>query len=610
MNPLRVEERSVPAASRPIRLLHVHAGNMYGGVETFFRTLALHSGSEPRLTMDFALCFDDRIAGELRAAGATVHILGATRVRSPRSVRAARTTLRRILAAGEYDVVVCHAAWPHAIFAPVVRGSGAKLAHYMHDVPNKRGWIDRLASRTPPELVVCNSSFTQEAGQWLFPDVPRRMIRYPVLLGETPVPGERATMRASLDTGESSIVIVQASRMQEWKGHPLLIAALAELRSDPRWVCWVAGGAQRPSEIAYESKLRAEVARLGLQTRIKFLGQRNDVPALLRAADIHCQPNLGPEPFGIVFIEALAAGLPIVSTATGGPLEIVNDSCGVLVPPGDTRALAAALGELVDSDDKRITMSKAGPARARELCDAPSRTRDLAAQFMSLVSPPGPMDSRERASLSRGQSNDAIHSVVAAVLRAKHAHHDTIVDLGCGRGDCARNLQGMYERYIGCDVVRYDDLPRSPSIEFREVDLNRAPFPLAAASAEVVVAIETIEHVENPRALVREMARIVRPGGFIAVTTPNQISLMSKLYLVTKNQFHAFQTAPGLYPAHITALVPEDLRRIAEECGLADIEIRYTDEGRVPFSSWRWPATLGARGRWFSDNVILVARRP
>ena len=94
------------------------------------------------------------------------------------------------------------------------------------------------------------------------------------------------------------------------------------------------------------------------------------------------------------------------------------------------------------------------------------------------------------------------------------------------------------------------------------------------------------------------------------MTTPNQVSMASKLTLLTRDQFQAFQQAPGLYPAHITALLPEDLRRIASECGLVDAEIRYTDAGRTPMSSHVWPAALGARGRWFSDNVILVARRP
>jgi hypothetical protein len=77
-----------------------------------------------------------------------------------------------------------------------------------------------------------------------------------------------------------------------------------------------------------------------------------------------------------------------------------------------------------------------------------------------------------------------------------------------------------------------------------------------------------------------------------------------------KDEFLAFKEAPGLYPAHITALVEKDLRRIAQECGLVNIKFRYTDRGRIPLTAVSWPSRLGARGRWFSDNVVMVATRP
>jgi SAM-dependent methyltransferase len=359
----------------------------------------------------------------------------------------------------------------------------------------------------------------------------------------------------------------------------------------------------------YYRELVAAVERLGLESRIKFLGQRSDVPALMNAADIYCQPNIGPEPFGLAFIEALSAGLPIVTTAMGGPLEIVTPGCGALTLPSPL-AVAAAIEAYVDSDEKRKAASGAGPLRARDLCNVAVRTREFAAELADLAKPASFSDVGERALLSKGHSSGAILSVVASALREKEGHMETVVDLGCGGGDSARYLDGMYDHYLGCDVVRYDAFPNAKSIQFKHVDLNRTPYPVDSASARVVVSVETIEHIENPRALVREMARIVRPGGLIVVTTPNQLSLMSKLYLVARNEFHAFQEAPGLYPAHITALVEEDLIRIARESGLVDVEIRYTNRGRIPLTGWYWPRRAGMRGQWFSDNVVMLARRP
>ena len=88
------------------------------------------------------------------------------------------------------------------------------------------------------------------------------------------------------------VVIVQASRSQAWKGHAALADALATLRNVPGWTWWLAGGAQRPSESAFLEALRARVASGGVADRVRWLGERSDVPALLGAADVDRQANL------------------------------------------------------------------------------------------------------------------------------------------------------------------------------------------------------------------------------------------------------------------------------------------------------------------------------
>jgi len=220
------------------------------------------------------------------------------------------------------------------------------------------------------------------------------------------------------------------------------------------------------------------------------------------------------------------------------------------------------------------------------------------------------LDAGARAALSEGRSSDPVVSRVARALREIGPTFDRIVDLGCGEGAVGRTLAGLYREYVGCDVVRYRGFLESDSVRFKKADLNHPPYPVDAASADAVVSVETIEHLENPRALVREMTRIARPGGWVVVTTPNQLSIASKAWLVCRNQFQAFREAPGLYPAHITALVEDDLRRIARECGLTSIGVRYTDHGRIPFTGAHWPRRWGLRGRSFSDNVVLIGRRP
>ena len=88
---------------------------------------------------------------------------------------------------------------------------------------------------------------------------------------------------------------------------------------------------------------RIEATKLGIVDRVRFLGQRSDIFQLLSAADIFSEPNTSPEPFGISLIEALSARLPVITSACGGAVEIVDTSCGILVSPGDVAELTASI---------------------------------------------------------------------------------------------------------------------------------------------------------------------------------------------------------------------------------------------------------------------------
>jgi glycosyltransferase involved in cell wall biosynthesis len=136
-----------------------------------------------------------------------------------------------------------------------------------------------------------------------------------------------------------------------------------------------------------EAALKEQARALGIGERVQFLGQRSDVPALMAAADVFCQPNTGAEPFGLVFVEALRAGLPVVSTAMGGALEIVSAECGLLVPP-EAEAVAGALAALIDDADRRRRLGAAGPARASALSDPAGRLEELESALRGIAGRP------------------------------------------------------------------------------------------------------------------------------------------------------------------------------------------------------------------------------
>lgn len=210
----------------------------------------------------------------------------------------------------------------------------------------------------------------------------------------------------------------------------------------------------------------------------------------------------------------------------------------------------------------------------------------------------------ERAWLSDGASHGAIYRAVVDALGDRTVGA-RVVDVGCGRFGLRPAIRGA-RRYIGVDGVAYPGAPADADLVLADLD---GGLPLGDGSGDVVVSIETIEHLENPRAFMRELARIVRPGGTVIVTTPNQLSALSLLTLVVRQRFGAFQDVH--YPAHRTALLPVDLQRIAAEAGLLDVRISYTGAGRVLFTSRHYPRAVARLApRLCSDSVVLRAERP
>jgi len=355
-----------------MRVLHLSSGNLYGGVETLLVTLARLRHLCPQMEPHFALAFEGRLSKELRAAGVAVHMLGAARTSRPWTIWRARRRLSELLRQQSFDVAVCHMAWPMAMFGKTAAGRGCKLAFWAHDVLTGRHWLERWARRVTPDAVIVNSRFTANSVLQFYPDARRSVIHYPLeMRAAGPERLHRAAVRRELSVADDTAVIIQVSRMQPWKGHALHLKALSHLKaaSNKKWVCWMAGGAQRPEEEKYLRNLRQMVVQFGIDDHVRFLEQRSDVPRLLAAADIFCQPNRNPEPFGIVFIEALNAGLPVVATAMGAAPEIIDENCGLLTPPDDPAALAASLQRCVESGHWRQTLGRNGPARARALCD-------------------------------------------------------------------------------------------------------------------------------------------------------------------------------------------------------------------------------------------------
>lgn len=346
-----------------MKVLHISSDALVGGVESFLITLARNRSVDEASRHDFAFTAEGPAISTLRLAGAQVHYLGSSSYKQLKALHLARRRLDQICRENRYDVGVFH-NYPYlvAAFADVLWRRKVKLVRYFHNETHPSSRLERLVRLVHTrflDLSVFDSHFLLDR----MPQAKGTVVYYPVDR-ETKLTNEkRNEIRARFGTSSKDPLVIQACRMAERKGHTRLLKALAMLKFLP-WTCWIVGGPQKEKEVSYFDRVKRVAEELGMADRVRFLGTRNDVPELLAAADIFCHPNtFPPEPFGIAFVEALQAGLPVVTSAMGGALEVVSEQCGFLVPPEDNLALADALRRLLTEDRLRQQMSASARSR-------------------------------------------------------------------------------------------------------------------------------------------------------------------------------------------------------------------------------------------------------
>lgn len=216
---------------------------------------------------------------------------------------------------------------------------------------------------------------------------------------------------------------------------------------------------------------------------------------------------------------------------------------------------------------------------------------------------------RQASEMSGGSSGEPIYRAILRTV-ADLDLHGSVLDFGAGTGSFTQQLM---ESSRFSSVAAADLMP--PPAGFNAVhwivgDLND-PLPVADRTFDTVIAAEVIEHLENPRAMARELFRITKCGGIVIVSTPNNESWRALISLVLRGHYVEF--CNGSYPAHITALVRKDLERIFREAGFETPHFRFTDYGGLPGKptvSWQRLSGGLLKGTRFSDNIITICRKP
>jgi glycosyltransferase involved in cell wall biosynthesis len=257
----------------------------------------------------------------------------------------------------------------------------------MVEPPSVRNVLHYLIPRLSTRVVTVSKAVRDH----MLKDAPKFKDRFAFVQGGIDVdPFLNATgrqrVRDEWGVRDDEVLIGMAGRVTRWKGQSVFIQAARIIARRHPQVKFVAVGGVFDTEKFYMERFQQEVREAGLADQFTINDFRSDMPDVFAAYDIFVLPSTLPEPFGLVVIEAMAAGKPVVATAPGGPSETVAEGeTGYLVPPSDPQAIAAALEKFLANPQERARAGEAGRSRACELFSLPRYVKEFEDLYASLI---------------------------------------------------------------------------------------------------------------------------------------------------------------------------------------------------------------------------------
>ncbi|MEI8312390.1 MAG: glycosyltransferase family 4 protein [Verrucomicrobiota bacterium] len=347
------------------RILFLDQSGQPGGAELCLADTAAHFREQSRVILFSRGPFEQL----LRGRGVDVSVIEASRRLSKigkeaglRDFIPALPELAGFLAALRKEIRAADLVYLNtakALLYGVVAGMGLRVpaVFHLHDLLTREhfsrlniGLIVQAANRT--RGVIANSQATSRAFQEAGGNVPVHVIPNGFDASRfAPLPQE--TLLAARDEFRAGSAPVAAvfGRIARWKGQDLLLRAAAEI---PGLRVWIVGEAFfTGDDHRYAGELKALASSPELAGRVEFLGQRDDIPRLMQAADVIVHTSVAPEPFGRVVAEGMLSGRAVIASRAGGPAEMIrHDETGWLYSPGDAGELAAALRHVLTMPDR------------------------------------------------------------------------------------------------------------------------------------------------------------------------------------------------------------------------------------------------------------------
>jgi L-malate glycosyltransferase len=371
-----------------MRVLHVSHTAVVSGAEHSLLTLIAALPSE---VIAGVACPPGELAERAHRMGVAVYTLPQLRVSlrvAPRQIPTLGWSLLRAAlivaaAARRSGATVVHAnSLRAAIIAMSARAFGAPpfVAHVRDVLPSGRLplLLNRAVRRRARSVVALShyvaAGFSAGNGR----GAPISVIDNPVDLRRfLSAPEARGSERRELGIDSDVPLLGIVGQITSWKGHDTAIQSLALLEPPHANASLLVVGAvkftdssTRLDNLAFLRFCEEEVTRLGLNGRVVFAGEREDIPAVLAALDLLVVPSV-EEPFGRIVAEAMVVGTPVVATTVGGPAEIVEDGVtGLLAPPGEPEQWARTITRMLDDRDGARAMAERARAVASSRFDA------------------------------------------------------------------------------------------------------------------------------------------------------------------------------------------------------------------------------------------------
>jgi glycosyltransferase involved in cell wall biosynthesis len=334
--------------------------------------LSLNPGGTERLVVELVkrltgelpmavCCLDDAGAwGEgLRADGVDVTALGRGDGFKPMLGRA----VARVAADHRADVIHAHHYSPFVysaiarLWRPNLRVVFTEHGRLSDAPPSaKRKIANSVLSLAPARVFTVSADLKAHVVAEGFPGSRVGVLYNGIDVGPLPTAEDRRRVRESLGLPDDTLVVGTVARLDPVKDLDTLVRAT------------VAAGAQTPTTLlvigdgSERRHLEQLTASLGATAQIRFLGHRDDARSLLAGCDVYANSSIS-EGISLTILEAMAAGLPVVATRVGGTPEILDDSCGRLVPARDPEAFANMLVELASRPAERAKLGRAARAR-------------------------------------------------------------------------------------------------------------------------------------------------------------------------------------------------------------------------------------------------------